>query len=342
MDMKTSGNTEPIVVYRLGHMGDVVLTTGVLAQWYEAHGHTFIVITRAANVPLFAGHPAVSEVIGLKNDDLQTKQWYKKSGELAKRFASHTLLDLHDTLRSRILSFRWKGPVRRYRKYSLARRLYDRTHASKYRQMLEATNVPQRYAMALDSTAPYKRKLLPCIHLTDAEQQAAATRLAPLSGDRPLVALHPYATHPAKQWPRGHWENLTGLLAGAGIDWFVVGRDEEPLFPDHEQDFTNATNLRETCALLNQATLLVTGDSGPMHLACAVQTPVLALFGPTTRAWGFLPAGPNDSVLERSLDCRPCSLHGAKACTRGFECMVGITPEEVVENLQRKLKNTQN
>lgn len=336
--MNMSGNTEPIVVYRLGHMGDVALTTGVLAHWHEKHGTTFVFITRAANAPLFEGHPGTSEIIGLDNETLHTAEWFKKSGELAKRFAGHPLLDLHDTVRSRILSLRWKGKVHRYRKFSLTRRLYDKTHAEKFRRLLEATNVPQRYALALDKKAPRKQELLPRLFLTEAERQGAETRLTALAKKRPLVGLHPYATHPAKQWPRSHWENLTGLLAGAGIDWFVIGRDENPLFPDHEWDFTNQTNLRETCALLAQADLMVTGDSGPMHLACGVQTPVLAMFGPTSRVWGFQPAGPDDHVLELDLDCRPCSLHGAKACTRGFECMAGITPENIMENIRTRIK----
>lgn len=75
-------------------------------------------------------------------------------------------------------------------------------------------------------------------------------------------------------------------------------------------DFTNRTDLRQLIALLAQADALVTGDSGPMHLASGVSTPVVALFGPTCREWGFFPTGENDRVLQAPLACRPCSLHG--------------------------------
>ncbi|MBR5733991.1 MAG: hypothetical protein IKX79_00425 [Desulfovibrionaceae bacterium] len=97
--------------------------------------------------------------------------------------------------------------------------------------------------------------------------------------------------------------------------------------------------MRETAALISLAAALVTGDSGPMHLASAVGTPVAALFGPTARAWGFMPQGTRDIVLQKALPCRPCSLHGAKTCPRGQECMTGITPDEVMDALHEIIGN---
>jgi ADP-heptose:LPS heptosyltransferase len=72
-----------------------------------------------------------------------------------------------------------------------------------------------------------------------------------------------------------------------------------------------------------------------MHLASAVDLPVLALFGPTTREWGFYPAGERDKVLELNLPCRPCSLHGARGNAKDCLCMRGIRPEEVFEEAVR-------
>jgi len=335
--MIANGKNDPTVVIRLGHLGDVVLTTGVLSHWHEQDGSRFVFITRKGNGPVLDGHPAVSEVIEMDTATLKTRAWFDESRRLAGQYRGCRLIDLHGTLRSRILSALWKGPVRRYPKLGLVRRMYDKTHAERFRAILEATNVPQRYAMALDTTAPAQSALLPRILLTDDERSAAEAFLDGLPKDRPLVALHPYATHPAKQWPRAAWEHLTAMLAGAGMAWFVVGRDDEPIFPDHPRDYTNRTNLRETCGLLARADLLITGDSGPMHLASGVGTPVVALFGPTAKVWGFQPAGPEDRVLEKPLDCRPCSLHGARTCVRGFECMLSITPDNVMRAVREML-----
>jgi ADP-heptose:LPS heptosyltransferase len=338
--MNPSAAEHPAVVYRLGHMGDVALATGVLSHWFEQTGATFVFATREANLPLLANHPAVAGTVGLSGDDLTDTGWLRITGELARQYAGSTLIDLHGTLRSRILALRWKGRVRRYPKFGLARRLFERTRSGRFREKLEALNVPQRYALALDRAAPAREAVLPHIYLTEDETRAAERRLSPISCDGVRVALHPYATHPAKQWPAGNWIRLAALLDAEGINWFVVGRNKTPLTSGHERDLTNKTDLRETCALLGRADLLVTGDSGPMHLACGVGTPVIALFGPTARAWGFYPAGPRDVVLERDLPCRPCSLHGAKKCDKGFECMTETTPETVLDAVRASLART--
>jgi ADP-heptose:LPS heptosyltransferase len=329
--MNPSAAEHPSLVFRLGHMGDVALTTGVLSHWHERTGQTFVFATREANLPLLANHPAVAGSIGLTKADLTDLGWLRRTGELARQYAGSTLVDLHGTLRSRILALRWKGPVRRYPKFGLARRLFERTRSDRFREKLEALNVPQRYALTLDRNAPERASVLPRIYLTEAESHAAERRLSPISCQGPRVALHPYATHPSKQWPTENWVRLAALLDAQGVNWFVVGRNETPLTNGHERDLTNQTDLRATCALLGRADLLVTGDSGPMHLACGVGTPVVALFGPTARAWGFYPAGERDVVLERDMPCRPCSLHGAGQCAHGFECMTELTPEKVLD-----------
>jgi ADP-heptose:LPS heptosyltransferase len=64
-----------------------------------------------------------------------------------------------------------------------------------------------------------------------------------------------------------------------------------------------------------------------MHLAGGVDTPVLALFGPTSREWGFFPAGERDVVLQLDMPCRPCSLHGSKLCSHGAACLTRISPD---------------
>ncbi len=70
-----------------------------------------------------------------------------------------------------------------------------------------------------------------------------------------------------------------------------------------------------------------------MHLATAVGTPVGGAPPPPRRGLGFYPSGPFDTVLERDLPCRPCSLHGTARCKTGRECLTSIEPEEVAERL---------
>ena len=332
---------------RLSSLGDVALTTGVLAWWGRTRGWTFTVITREAFAPLFARHPAVKQVIALRDEDLPLGKLVPLFRKLAASAGTAGLIDLHGTPRSRLLSLFWKGPVRRFDKLTLERRAFLASGGALFRQRLNTCNIPQRYAGAIEKQVPPRADLLPVITLTPEECAYGERTVSRLAGSSRLVALHPYAAHPDKAWSPHAWNEFLSHLDAEHLAWFVIGRSGEAIRPcavPPERDFTNKTSLRETCALLKAADALITGDSGPMHLACGVGTPVVALFGPTTSEWGFMPAGPNDQIVQAKepprLSCRPCSLHGGAPCPRGRLCMTSITPEETLEALKRLLDAT--
>ncbi|WP_461210767.1 glycosyltransferase family 9 protein [Desulfocurvus sp. DL9XJH121] len=328
------------LVVRLSALGDVVLTTGVLEHLARTRGWSFHFLTKKAFAPALTGHPAVEKLVLPDSGNLDGRAWLQACRQLAERYQGWGLLDLHGTMRSLVLGAVWKGPVRRYPKFTLARRLYGVTGWPGARRTLEALNVPQRYALAVERTAPPASALVPRITLSE-DEKLVGRRLAAATGtDGPLAALHPYATHAGKRWPEEHWLDLAGRLHRAGWRMAVIGRDPAPLCGQTPlqgvTDYTNRTDIRQTCALLAQCDVLVSGDSGPMHLATAVGTRVAALFGPTTRAWGFYPSGPDDTVLERDLSCRPCSLHGGRGCRHGQRCMADIDPADVAEAVLRQ------
>lgn len=331
------------VVCRLGAMGDVLLLTGVLEFWRRERGLRFVILTRAAWTGLFAGHPAVDRVVGVEEADLRPAAFMALGRSLAREYSGAGLLDLHGVIRSRLLGAVWPGRVRRYPKFSLERRLYLRFRRAFLRRRLERLNTPQRYALALERTPPPTGALAPRLWLAEEELLAAAGRLERASLTRaPVVALHPFATHPAKAWPWERWQELLQLLDAAGWAWYFLGRGALPQgmreTSSGGQGFLNRLSPRESAALLARSQALVSGDSGPMHLAGAVGTPLLALFGPTTRAWGFMPQGSGVRVLEKQLPCRPCSLHGKRICTRGLECLERIGAHEVMDDLRDVLQ----
>jgi ADP-heptose:LPS heptosyltransferase len=87
------------------------------------------------------------------------------------------------------------------------------------------------------------------------------------------------------------------------------------------------TNIRQLAAVLKRSRLLITNDSAPLHLACAVGTRVLAIFGPTDpRKYG--PTGEFDIVVSKKLSCSPCEK---AECAQNYECMKLITPDDVFE-----------
>jgi len=323
------------LVVRLSALGDVTLTTGVIEHLAKARGDRFHFLTRAAHAPVLMHNPHVGKIVVPEEASLKGRAWPATARRLASHYQGWGLLDLHGNLRSRILRRLWKGPMAGYPKKSFERRVFDRFKLSWAKDRLERHNVPQRYAMALLDEPPSPALLRPRIHLTGEERAAAAKRLADAGLSAGAVALHPYATHAAKAWPREQWLALIDLIDQAGEQWFVIGRSKEgALLGDDPRDFSFETDIRETCALLETARALVTNDSGPMHLATGVGSRVVALFGPTHKAWGFFPSGENDVVLEREMTCRPCHLHGGRGCRRGEICLRGISPLEVLEALK--------
>ena len=355
----------PMVAVRLSAMGDVALITGPLARWHEACGLTFIVLTRAEFAPLFAGHPAVERVIGLKKEERKGRALYTFCRALAKEFRHIPLIDLHGVQRTRLLSLLWKGPVYRYPKQALVRRLFLFSGGCLGRDTLLSRNVPQRYAAALASLVPQSaawtpQELRPRFFPDSEEEHWAREALSGLrtlsAGSRvPLVALHPFATHPSKTWPVQYWREFSHLLTERHIPHFWIGQGDASVGTTTGQsdsslslNFINRTSLRQLIALLARANMLVTGDSGPMHLAVGVDTPVLALFGPTCREWGFFPSGKNDRVVQQTLNCRPCSLHGggkkgtSPICPHAHACMTGLTPERILRELDEMATAAQN
>lgn len=329
-----------MVAVRFSSMGDVVLTTGVLLDWHKKHGTMFTVITKEAFEPIFDHHPAVLNVIGFDENDLHGQTQAMNFRGLMEKYRDSPLLDLHRNLRSAMMARIWRDAIICYNKMSLARRLFLWSKGSFFGEELRRYNVPQRYALGLydKEDVPSAAELRPCIFLSQDEKARAEEQLAPLRREgSPLVALHPFATHDAKSWPVDVWLRFASLLRQEGIGYFWVGQGEELPEEENSRSFVNKTGLRELCALIGAADVLVTGDSGPMHIATATGTPALAMFGPTCREWGFFPSGEKDRVVQLDMPCRPCSLHGSGSCPRGNACITGITPERMLDELKSML-----
>ena len=103
-----------------------------------------------------------------------------------------------------------------------------------------------------------------------------------------------------------------------------------------------STAVPELVALLARARLVVANDSGAAHVASAVGTPVVSIFGPTAPELGYAAYGPATLVVEQAgLVCRPCGRHGSKRCPLGhFRCMRELTGETVLESVDALLRAT--
>jgi len=165
--------------------------------------------------------------------------------------------------------------------------------------------------------------------------------------NKPFIAMNPVALWDTKLWREDRFAMLADRITGElNIPVIITGSIQEKPYVEaiikevkttKVVDLAGETTLKDLACLYRQAAVVVTTDSGPMHIAAAVGTPVVALFGPTDpRRTG--PYGIGHRVIRKTLPCSPCFL---KQCpTR--ECMEGITVEEVLEGVKEKMgKNTE-
>jgi heptosyltransferase-2 len=163
-----------------------------------------------------------------------------------------------------------------------------------------------------------------------------------MAQDRSMITVAPGAAHATKRWPSQHWQALIDRIVGLGRDVVIVGSAaDQPLAtaltrPGSGRVVSAAGQfgLQGTGALIQRSAALISGDTGVMHMATGVGTPVVALFGPTVKPFGFFPYAAAARVLELDLSCRPCSSKGGPRCPLGHHrCLVDIDPERVLAAL---------
>ena len=189
-------------------------------------------------------------------------------------------------------------------------------------------------------SAPHHAR--PSLHLTVADRAATEQFLQAHGVQEPFVALAPGSIWGSKRWP--YYRELAQRLAQHVAIVTVGGPEDAALGEQVVQGVegggaawraANACgrlSLRQSAELIRRAAVLVTNDSAPLHLAQAVDTPTVAIFGSTVPAFGFGPRGPRDVVVELvGLSCRPCSAHGPPVCPLGHHrCMRDIDVERVL------------
>lgn len=155
-------------------------------------------------------------------------------------------------------------------------------------------------------------------------------------GDK-IVVIAPGSIWETKKWKKEYFARLALMLDNEGLKPVFIGsaQDKELCSEIINQstgfNFAGETTIPQLFHLLKLASLTVTNDSAPTHLAGLAGCPTLTIFGPTSPIFGFPPRGQNDRILELAdLKCHPCAIHGSKECpVKTHVCMTGITPEMV-------------
>jgi len=319
-----------VLVIRFGSLGDVVLATAVLeALAAETPAAEVDFVTKEAHAALFDGDPRVARVIRFRRRLAPVL-----SAIVRTRY--DRVYDLHATARSRLAALVARAPEKR---------TVDKRSRERRALLRGADPSPRLDGGVVGWYGELLGRALPRPRLDAARRGGAARALLAERGvARGSVAVAPGARRATKAWPPRLVADFVRAAAASDRDrpLHLVGGPEEAGLVAELSAATGAPFVVPPLDLLPgvlaETPVLVTGDSAPLHVAEAVGTPVIALFGPTVAAFGFAPRDPRSTRIEVDLSCRPCSLHGEPSCPLGHHlCLAAIEPSRVVDALREAL-----
>lgn len=323
-----TGGFRRIAVLRLSSIGDIVLTLPVVHALHdafpEAQLHYWV---KEEYQDLVRFDPAVQHVRSLETDARRIEDLVSMSAELED---CNLIVDLHGSLRTRLLTFRQKAPVLTAPTHRWTRERWVR---ARWTRPGPTPHALERYAAALTplgvmATGP------PHLHAGDAAELWAKEWIRAAALERAPLAFAPGAQHATKRWPEAHWVALAEQAEVAGMPVLVFTTlAERRGLPELQRRIAQMPGgrwvlepLARVAALLSHCAAAVTHDSGVMHMAAARGLRVVALFGSTSPVLGFAPVGAGHKVLGQDLPCRPCTVHGREACPLGhFRCMRALS-----------------
>ncbi|MDZ7332147.1 MAG: lipopolysaccharide heptosyltransferase II [candidate division KSB1 bacterium] len=336
-----------ILVIRFSSIGDILLTTPVVR----------LLKTQFPDCQIdFVVKEEFAELL-VKNPNIAQLYRYSKTNsnrslkEIKQQIRAHRydlIVDLHKNFRSYYLSFGSRAQrIVRYRKGVLRRWLLVQFKLFRDRPVIP---IFQRY---LNTLLPYQlsNELL---QLEIFVPEQIVTRVEKQYGNfirgslGPIIGIASGAKHETKRWTAEGFnavirffieqQNARVILFGGATDVDFINQLQFSR-GDHVLNVAGQLSLLETAALMAHCDLMLTNDSGLMHLATALRKKVVAIFGSTTEQLGFFPYLTEYLVVQNDmLSCRPCSHIGRKRCPKGhFKCMKDISADQVIAAMLKLL-----
>jgi heptosyltransferase-2 len=306
-----------------------------LIAYLAERGPVDVVCTPAASV-LLENHPAIREVIAYdkRGRDRGTVGAMRLAMRLREKHYDTAYL-AQGSIRSGAIAFTARIPKRVGFVTSAGRWFYtsrvvpiDNTHHAA-RLLALGTGDPLRAVQGAE--------IRPRLYPGERERLAVDAVLGTnVMSDEPLIAMAPGSVWATKRWP--YFPALATALRDTGRIVVIGAEADRPLALEivaatkgQAVDATGRLSLLASAELIGRSALLVTNDSAPLHLASAMNTPTVAVFGPTVPEFGFGPLAERSTVAgHESLACRPCDRHGPQRCPLGhWRCMREITPDAV-------------
>jgi heptosyltransferase-2 len=324
--MKNPNEPRRVLVIQTAFLGDIVLTIPLIRSLkkYRPEIELFFLTTPVGKSLLEDQHNIDKIIVyDKKGKDKGSVSLFRKIKEI-KTYHIDTVLSPHRSFRSGIIAM-FSGAGNRVG-YNLPYLIpFYNVRLKRHKDMHEIDRI-------LSLLNPLNLKL-------SADDRYPSLRTKNTIREKGVIGIAPGSVWGTKQWTEEGYAGLIRKLHEKGYGIVLIGSSSDKMIADRIKaiagvelnDMTGKTDLKGLVELLSNLTLLVTNDNGAMQVAQAVNTPIVAIFGPTVPEQGFAPIRPNTVVLENEgLYCRPCSAHCPMEYPEGhFLCMKAITPDNV-------------
>lgn len=334
-----------ILVIQRAYLGDLILTLPLVRRIHAQRPAARITLAvRRGFEQLVRDQPAVSAVLSMRKRTGWLDRWGHDRGTFRDLRAGRfdTVYLAHRSFRSGLYAWATRAPHRVG--FSGSNGAWACTERVRY---AHECHLAERL-LALTGAAP---RPIPSGEPWFSVSEQARLDVDPLlrarglEPERPWVILAPGSAWATKRWTTEGFARLARWLQGRGFAVVLVGTQSEKALCERVRkasgsdavNLAGATALPLLAALLARSRMLIGNDSGTGHLAAAVGTPVITIFGPTTPELGYRPLGRRVLTVElpEPLECRPCGRHGSRSCPRGHHrCMRELSAEEVVRQIE--------
>lgn len=330
--------SQKILVIQTAFTGDVVLATAVIEKIHNYYPNAQIdFLLRKGNEGLFTGHPFLHEVL----------IWNKKKDKFKNLFA--LLKKIRKTKYEKVITLQRFASTGFLTAFSGAK---ERIGFNKNPfSFLFTKKIPHHFEKGIHEVQRNNRLIEDFTDGSFNKPKLYPTKENELSVEpyiqNPFICIMPASVWFTKQFPESKWIDLINLLPDDLYIYLLGGPADTELcesirkqLPDKKIEvLAGKLNFLSSAALMMRAKMNYSNDSAPLHFASATDAPVTAIFCSTIPEFGFYPLSDTSFIVQTDvkLDCKPCSLHGLKACPLGhFKCAYTIETSELLKTLSPK------
>ncbi len=341
MDFSSKIDVKPgkIIIFQTAFLGDLILTLPVIKKLKASFRELYLcVVARKdlSNALLSVGE--IDEVIADDKKNSSIKEFFRVINIIKSKKFDVAIIP-HRSIRTALMAYFSKIKFRIG--FDIKPSSFFYTHKIPFKWLIHDV---ERNLMLLNPLMENINGVFPEIKFENNEKFDYIFNI------KPLIIINPSSSWETKKWPAYKFVKLINLIYEKyHIPVILIGtkKEKEYITLNIESklnqlaviNLAGKTTLEELMNLIKNSDLLITNDSGPMHIAAAFDINIISFFGPTTKELGFFPYSKKALVLEKNLPCRPCSLHGSERCPRNhFLCMKLIKVDEVLKTVEKILK----